>query len=75
MCATIWFSLDPLSYFPQWTVEDVDQGYHWSMFDMQGKDNIWFTGGGLSWDSVKSCMEYNNLLLRQAGITPATESD
>ena len=55
-------------------MSDVDKGYHWKMFEIQGRKNVWFTGGGLSWDSVKSCMEYNNLLLRQAGITPATQS-
>lgn len=52
-------------YFPHWTVEQVDQGYHWDLFDMQGKYGLWFIGGGASWDSTKSVMEYNLLLLRQ----------
>ena len=46
-------------YFPHWSFENVDRGFHWKLFDMQGKyGGLWFTGGGASWDSTKSVMEY-----------------
>ncbi len=60
--------LSAFRYFPKWSIEDVADGIHYRMFDMQGWYGVWFIGGGMTWDSTKSCMEYNNLLLRQAGI-------
>ena len=50
-------------YFPRWNVEDTAKGYHWKMYDLQGKNNLWFIGGGLSFESVHNVMGYNQLLL------------
>ena len=50
-------------YFPRWNVEDTAKGYHWKMYDLQGKNNLWFIGGGLSFESVHNVMAYNQLLL------------
>ena len=50
-------------YFPRWNVQDAAQGYHWKMYDLQGKNNIWFIGGGLTFESVNNVMGYNQLLL------------
>ena len=50
-------------YFPHWNVQDAAQGYHWKMYDLQGKNNIWFIGGGLTFESVNNVMGYNQLLL------------
>ena len=33
------------------------------MYDLQGKNNIWFIGGGLTFESVNNVMGYNQLLL------------
>ena len=52
-------------YFPRWSIEDTAKGSQWDLFDIQGKYNVWFTGGGLSWDTTKSCFEYNMLLFNQ----------
>ena len=32
---------------------------------MQGRNNMWYGGSSVSFESVKSVLEYNNLLLRQ----------
>ena len=50
-------------YFPRWNVEETSQGYHWDLYDLQGKNNLWFIGGGLSFESVHNVMAYNQLLI------------
>merc|ERR1711915_1066438 len=52
-------------YFPRWSPEDVNRGLHWDVFDKQGRKNTWLTGSSVSFESVKSVLEYNNLLMRQ----------
>lgn len=52
-------------YFPRWSPEDVNRGLHWDVFDRQGRKNTWLTGSSVSFESVKSVLEYNNLLMRQ----------
>jgi len=52
-------------YFPRWTPEDVNCGLHWDVFDRQGRKNTWLTGSSVSFESVLSVLEYNNLLIRQ----------
>ena len=52
-----------LRYFPRWNFYGASKGYHWDMIDIQGERNVWFIGGGVSFESVKSVMEYNRLLL------------
>ena len=54
-------------YFFKWTPEQVANGNHWKVFDIQGKQNTWYAGASVSFESVKSVMEYNKLLLRQFG--------
>ena len=54
-------------YFFKWTPEQVANGNHWKVFDIQGKHNTWYAGASVSFESVKSVMEYNKLLLRQFG--------
>ena len=60
-------------YFPRWNVKDTAEGYHWKMYDLQGKNNIWFIGGGLSFESVHNVMGYNQLLL--SNMKPQDLSD
>ena len=50
-------------YFPRWNVEETSLGYHWDLYDLQGKNNLWFIGGGLSFESVHNVMAYNQLLI------------
>ena len=53
------------SYLPRWTPARVEEGRHWDLFDMQGKDRIWYAGVSGSFDSTRSVVSYNNRLLGQ----------
>lgn len=52
-------------YFPRWTPNEVNSGQHWKVFDIQGLKSTWYIGSSVSFESVKSVLEYNNLVLRQ----------
>ena len=52
-------------YFHRWTAHEVMKGNHWDVFSLQGVYRTWYAGASVSFESVKSVMEYNNLLLRQ----------
>ncbi|XP_021361056.1 polyenoic fatty acid isomerase-like isoform X2 [Mizuhopecten yessoensis] len=53
------------SYFPRYSVSDMASGILWDIFEKQGAHNMWYIGSSVSFESVKSVVEYNNLLLRQ----------
>jgi len=55
-------------YFPRWSPEVVNAGAHWDLFDMQGKGKMWYAGSSFVFESVYSVLEYNNLLIKQAGL-------
>ncbi len=55
-------------FYPRWTVDQIGRGLHWDFFDRQGRDGFWVVGDGASFESTKSVMEYNALLLRQADL-------
>ena len=40
-------------------------GRIWDVFSLQGTERTWYAGASASFESVKSVMEYNKLLLRQ----------
>ena len=42
------------------------KGNHWDVFALQGFHRTWYAGASVCFESVKSVMEYNNLLLRQS---------
>ena len=50
-------------YFPRWDKDDAFEQFHWEMYDIQGKNDIWFVGGGLSFESLTNVIGYNQLLL------------
>ena len=52
-------------YFFKWTPEDVAKGNHWKVFNIQGTQRTWYAGASVSMETIKSVMEYNELLLRQ----------
>ena len=52
-------------YFPRWNMEETAKGYHWDLYDLQGKNNIWFIGGSLSFESAHHVVGYNQLLLKK----------
>jgi len=53
------------SYLPRWTPSEAAEGRHWDVFDMQGKNKIWYAGVSASYESVRSVVSYNNRLLKQ----------
>ncbi|XP_033763200.1 polyenoic fatty acid isomerase-like [Pecten maximus] len=53
------------NYFPRYSVSDMAMGILWDIFDIQGEHGIWYIGSSVSFESVKSVVDYNNLLLRQ----------
>lgn len=54
-------------YFYKWTPDELEKGNHWKVFNLQGMHRTWYAGASVCFDSVKSVMEYNELLLRQMG--------
>ena len=40
-------------------------GRLWDIFSMQGKYRTWYLGSSVCYESVKSVMEYNKLIMRQ----------
>ena len=50
-------------WFPRWSSYHTSLGYHWDMYEHQGEANLWFIGGGLSFESLHNVIGYNNLLL------------
>ena len=55
-------------YFYKWAPDQVSRGNHWKVYNLQGHQRTWYAGASVSFESVKSVMEYNNLLLRNLGI-------
>ena len=53
-------------YFHRWNAYEVMKGNHWDVFSLQGVYRTWYAGSSVCFESVKSVLEYNNLLLRQS---------
>ena len=53
-------------YFYKWSPTELSTGNHWRVFNIQGLHRTWYAGASVSFESVKSVMEYNNLLLKQS---------
>ena len=51
-------------YFPRYSQEDMEKGYIWRILEMQGKYGMWYIGSSVCFESVKSVLEYNKLLLK-----------
>ena len=56
------------SYFPRYSKEDLADGVLWNIYDLQGKYNTWYLGSSVCFESVKSVVEYNLLLLRNYDV-------
>lgn len=51
-------------YFPRYSPRDMTKGYLWRILEMQGKYSMWYIGSSVCFESVKSVIEYNELLVR-----------
>ena len=61
-------------YFKRYSTTDIEKGVLWDIIDMQGKYGMWYLGSSVSFESVKSVMEYDRMLLRLFLDENATKS-
>ena len=50
-------------YFPHYSSKVLTNGVLWDILEMQGKYKTWYIGSSVSFESLKSVLEYNKLLL------------
>ena len=50
-------------YFSHYSPKDLTDGVLWDILEMQGKHKTWYIGSSVSFESLKSVIEYNKLLL------------
>ena len=53
------------NYFPRWSPGYMTAGRPWDVFQMQGRQGVWYTGSSVSFESLSAVTEYNKLLLKQ----------
>ena len=56
------------NYFYRWSPSELSEGNHWKVFNIQGMQRTWYAGASVSFESVKSVVDYNTLLLKQSEI-------
>ena len=52
------------NYFPHYSTRDVADGIIWRILEMQGDYGMWYIGSSVSFESVKSVVEYNKMIVR-----------
>ena len=52
------------NYFARYSPEDMADGILWRILEMQGRYGMWYIGSSVSFESVKSVVEYNKMLVR-----------
>eukprot|EP00111_Clytia_hemisphaerica_P004410 TCONS_00012610-protein len=50
-------------YFPHYQPKDIEDGILWKILEIQGRFNMWYIGSSVSFESVKSVVEYNSLIV------------
>jgi len=55
-------------YFPRYSADDLANGVLWRILEMQGKHGMWYIGSSVCFESIKSVLEYNELLLRNFNV-------
>ena len=50
-------------YFPHYSSKELTNGVLWDILEMQGIYKTWYIGSSVSFESLKSVLEYNKLLL------------
>lgn len=55
-------------YFPRFSPAEMTSGILWDILDMQGYQNTWYIGSSVCFESLKSVVEYNKLLLRKFNL-------
>jgi len=57
--------VEPWRYFPRFSPADMNAGILWDILEMQGRHGMWYAGSSVIFESVKSVVEYNELLVRK----------
>ena len=57
--------VEPWRYFPRFNPADMNAGILWDILKMQGKYGMWYAGSSVIFESVKSVVEYNELLVQK----------
>ena len=52
-------------YFYKWAPDELSKGNHWKVFNIQGLYRTWYAGASVCFETIKSVLEYNELLLKQ----------
>ena len=50
-------------YFPRYSPDKMEKGILWRILEMQGLHGMWYIGSSVSFESVKSVVEYNKLIV------------
>ena len=50
-------------YFPHYQPKEIEDGILWRILEIQGRFNMWYIGSSVSFESVKSVVEYNSLII------------
>ena len=58
------FNLTTWNYFPRFSPSDMEDGILWRIMEMQGQYGMWYIGSSVCFESVKSVVDYNKLLVR-----------
>lgn len=53
------------NYFPRFSVEKTAEGILWKIIENQGKEKTWYIGSSVIFESTKSVLEYNRLMMRR----------
>ena len=57
------FKMEQWRYFPRYSEEDMESGILWRILELQGKYGMWYAGSSVCFESVKSVVEYNKILV------------
>lgn len=55
-------------YFPRYSSFDMEHGILWRILEMQGTHGMWYIGSSVSFESVKSVIDYNALILKNFDV-------
>ena len=56
-------------YFYRWSPAEMASGRIWQVFNLlQGKSRTWYAGSSVGFESVRSVISYNDLLLKHSNI-------
>ena len=57
------FNLTTWNYFPHFSPSDMEDGVLWRILEMQGQYGMWYIGSSVCFESIKSVVEYNKMLV------------